>query len=144
MITLKEQLITHTTAIKKYLHTIKREEERLTVRTLAVERCYRQIKNTYEAEGGDEESDEYTEIIANVEAIQSDLGTYTDQLKDKIQNIHRGYSALLNLPNSAATRTLATYIEEDARLCARDVAVAREGYDDLIERLQEMSHLRDQ
>jgi hypothetical protein len=145
MITLREQLTKHTTAIKKHLHTIKREEERLSVRALAVERCYRTIKlASIEQTGGEEEADEYVEMVANVEAIQADLSTYTAQLKDKIQNMQRGYGTLLGLPNSAAARALASYIEEDARLCARDLAIAREGYDELIERLQEMSHLRDQ
>ncbi|MFM2423792.1 MAG: hypothetical protein RLZZ70_179 [Candidatus Parcubacteria bacterium] len=145
MVTLREQLNKHTSAIKKLLYTIKREEERLSVRSLAVERCYRSIKlSTNEFSNEEEEAEEYAEMLANVEAIQADLSTYVAQLKDKLLNMQRGYSTLLGLPNSTAARALASYIEEDARLCARDLAIAREGYDELIERLQEMSHLRDQ
>ncbi len=127
-----------------HLQTVKREEQRLAVRLLAVERCARLVK--YASEQSDvsdsEEESEFEEIIANVEAVRYDLSQYMRQIHDRVANIERGLSQLEG--EVSHKESFARYIEEDARLCARDAAVAREGYDDLIENLQAISHTRDQ
>jgi hypothetical protein len=134
-------------AALSYLQTIKREEQRLAVRLLAVERCARLVAyNSEHADAEDsEEEGEFEEIIANVEAVRYDLSLYMRQIGDRVANIERG---LAQVADAAATDTMTSellrYIEEDARLCARDVAQAREGYDDLIENIQSITHTRDQ
>lgn len=125
------------------LAQIKREEQRLAVRLLAVERCARAVKYASEHSNADDsdESTEYEELIANVEAVRYDLSTYMRQLHDRVANIERGIAQAQELASNA---TFIRYVEEDARLCARDCVLAREGYDDLIENLQAISHMRDQ
>jgi len=133
------------TGIKNHLQTLRREEQRLQVRLLAVDRCLRAIKELQvDAAGAEEGEDEYTEALANVEAVKYDLTTYLRQLRDRIVHIERGVAQIYSLEQTPSVQTFALYIEEDARLCARDVLVAREGYDELIENLQALSHLRDQ
>jgi hypothetical protein len=125
------------------LQLIKREEQRLAIRLLAVDRCARTVKYASEhAEVEDsEEETEFEDLIANVEAVRYDLNTYMRQLHDRVANIERG---IAEAGEGMSSESFVRYIEEDARLCARDIALAREGYDDLIENLQAISHLRDQ
>ena len=133
------------TGIKTHLQTLRREEQRLQVRLLAVERCQRLIKSLQVTEVGDDDAeDEYTDLLANAEAVKYDLTTYLRQLRDRIVHIEHGVTHIYSLEQTASVQTFALYIEEDARLCARDVVVAREGYDELIESLQAISHLHDQ
>ncbi len=128
-------------AAQKQLHTLKREEERLGVRLLAVERFYRQAEATLETiVGEDEESDEATDILANIEAVRYDLSTFLRQLSDRRAHIEQGLKTAIDVVASPA---FVGYIEEDARLTARDAATAREGYDDLIANLHEITHQRD-
>lgn len=125
------------------LQLIKREEQRLAIRLLAVDRCARTVK--YASEHADvednEEETEFEDLIANVEAVRYDLNTYMSQLHDRVANIERG---IAEVGEGVSPESFVRYIEEDARLCARDIALAREGYDDLIENLQAISHMRDQ
>ncbi|MCU0678163.1 MAG: hypothetical protein MUF19_01080 [Candidatus Pacebacteria bacterium] len=134
-------------AALSYLQTIKREEQRLAVRLLAVERCARLV--AYNSEHTDaedsEEEGEFEEIIANVEAVRYDLSLYMRQVGDRVANIERGLKIVADTSGEETVKNeLLRYIEEDARLCARDLAQAREGYDDLIENIQSITHTRDQ
>lgn len=134
-------------AALSYLQTIKREEQRLAVRLLAVERCARLVAyNSEHSEVEDsEEEGEFEEIIANVEAVRYDLSLYMRQIGDRVANIERGLGKVTETSGEETlTSELLRYIEEDARLCARDLAQAREGYDDLIENIQSITHTRDQ
>jgi hypothetical protein len=130
-----------------YLQTIKREEQRLAVRLLAVERCARLVaynSDHTDAEDSEEEG-EFEEIIANVEAVRYDLSLYMRQVGDRVANIERGLKIVADTSGEETVKNeLLRYIEEDARLCARDLAQAREGYDDLIENIQSITHTRDQ
>ncbi len=126
---------------QKQLQMLKREEERLGVRLLAVERFLRQAEaNLATIVGEDEEADEATDILANIEAVRYDLSTYLRQLSDRRAHIEGGLKTAIDVVASPA---FVAYIEEDARLTARDAATAREGYDDLIANLSEITHQRD-
>ncbi|MFN3692795.1 MAG: hypothetical protein ACK4SL_01685 [Candidatus Paceibacteria bacterium] len=125
----------------KQLQMLKREEERLGVRLLAVERFLRQAEANLETVSNeDEESEEASDILANIEAVRYDLSTYLCQLSDRRAHIEQGLKTALDVVASPA---FVGYIEEDARLTARDAATAREGYDDLIANLSEITHQRD-
>ena len=126
---------------QKQLQQLKREEERLAVRLLAVERFLRQAEANLETVSNeDEESEEASDILANIEAVRYDLSTYLRQLSDRRAHIEQGLKTALDVVASPA---FVGYIEEDARLTARDAATAREGYDDLIANLSEITHQRD-
>lgn len=126
---------------QKQLLQLKREEERLAVRLLAVERFLRQAEANLETVSNeDEESEEASDILANIEAVRYDLSTYLRQLSDRRAHIEQGLKTALDVVASPA---FVGYIEEDARLTARDAATAREGYDDLIANLSEITHQRD-
>ncbi len=126
---------------QKQLHLLKREEERLAVRLLAVERFLRQAEANLETvTSEDEESEEASDILANIEAVRYDLSTYLRQLSDRRAHIEGGLKTAIDVVASPA---FVAYIEEDARLTARDAATAREGYDDLIANLSEITHQRD-
>ncbi len=134
-------LKTAETAARKQLQALKREEERLAVRLLAVERYYRQVELDIEAGvENEEESEAATEVLSNIEAVRYDLATYLRQLSDRRAHIEHGIKTAVDVTASPA---FIAYIEEDARLTARDAATAREGYDDLIANLHELTHLRD-
>ncbi len=126
---------------QKQLQLLKREEERLAVRLLAVERYYRQAKvelDSYCEE--DEAADDAAEVVANIEAVRYDLSTFIRQLTDRRAHIEQGLRTAIDVVASPA---FVGYIEEDARLMTRDAATAREGYDDLITNLSEIAHQRD-
>lgn len=128
-------------AAQKQLILLKREEERLAVRLLAVERYYRQASAELEMMSEeDENAEEASDVVANIEAVRYDLSTYLRQLTDRRAHIEQGLKTAIDVVASPA---FVGYIEEDARLTARDAATAREGYDDLIANLSEIAHQRD-
>ncbi len=137
---LQTTLKTSQESAQKQLQMLKREEERLGVRLLAVERFLRQAEaNLATIVGEDEEEEEATDVLANIEAVRYDLSTYLRQLSDRRAHIEQGLKTALDVVASSA---FVGYVEEDARLTARDAATAREGYDDLIANLSEITHQR--
>jgi hypothetical protein len=134
-------ITTTTESLAQGLHGLKREEERLGVRLLAVERYYRQVQSDIEAGILSEESHEAaTDVLANIEAVRYDLSTFLRQLSDRRAHIERGIKTATEI---AESRAFINYIEEDIRLMTRDAATAREGYDDLIGNLHELTHQND-
>ncbi len=131
--------VTALISLNTHLSGIKREERRLAVRLIAVERYARIAKSA--TAGSDEEDEDHAEVVANIEAVQYDLSTYLTQLRDRINHIESGLVAISESSNR--NHAFVQYITEDARLCARDVSAAREGYDDLIENIDTLTHLRD-
>ncbi len=144
MVRLQEQLIKRISSAKSLLAQIKQEEAKLSVRRFAVRRCQQAVSASQTEQADDAEENEYSEILENIEAIDCDLTTYIDQLRDKRTHIENGITVLDTLKSTRLSCELANYIEEDARLCVRDVGVARAGYDDLISRLRDITHTRDQ
>lgn len=125
-----------TSHISRLLTQLRREIERLSVRIVAIERYQRQfIAGDEQLE--DDEDNTAEEIVANLEALQSDMTTYRQQLEDQLAHITHGYTTLQTMEVNAVTQAFAAYIYNDVRLIVRDVAVAREGYNELIENLVE-------
>jgi hypothetical protein len=127
--------------IKKHLTVIEREERRLAVRMIAVERYARIAKNTFNDETNDDDAETFSEVVANIEAVQYDLSTYVAQLRDRVTHIEKGLASLVGM--ETPDMAFVAYVEEDSRLCARDVTLAREGYDDLIENIYTITQMRD-
>jgi hypothetical protein len=127
-------------AAMKQLQLLKREEERLGVRLLAVERYHKQAEAKEVSDTSEEDIEAAADILANIEAVRYDLSTFLRQLSDRRAHIERGLKTATDVVASPA---FVAYIEEDARLAARDAATAREGYDDLIANLREIAHQRD-
>ncbi len=143
MLQLQKQLENHISACKGFLAAAKREEQRLVVRLLAVQRYHQAATQAQTTAMHDEELEEMEDTVTNIEAIKYDLTTYITQLRDKIAQVEQGISELIGLEDTAGASALARYIEADVRLCSRDAAVAREGYDELIADLSDLIHSRE-
>jgi hypothetical protein len=125
------------------LQTLKRELDRLSVREAALERCRKAILATKHEDCTDEEEETFAEIIANVEAIEYDLTTFRDQLRERLAHAERGLRMVLVQGEDKNASLLYQYILDGALLCSRDAATARAGYDELIANIHEITHSRD-
>lgn len=125
-----------TSHISRLLTQLRREIERLSVRIVAIERYQRQFIAS-DVHGEEDEENAAEDIVVNLEALHSDMVTYRQQLEDQLAHITHGYTTLQTMELNAVTQTCAAYIYNDVRLLVRDVAVAREGYNELIENIIE-------
>lgn len=130
------------TQITQHLQTLKRELDRLTVRQSALERCRKTILAGQVPEDSDDE-DETEDIIANVEAIEYDLTTFKDQMRERLAHSEQGLRLVSVYSDEKNAIILYQHILDGAALCIRDAAAAREGYDELIANVKEITHLRD-
>jgi len=131
-----------TVHISRLIAQLKREIERLTIRITAVERYQRQF-TAIGQEVDDDIAEINEDISLNLETLVSDMTTYRQQLEDRLAHILQGYSALQTLEASPIAVAFSAYIYNDVRLLVRDVIVAREGYNELIENLVETIEQRD-
>jgi hypothetical protein len=131
------------TQIVKHLQTLKRELDRLSVRAVALERCRKVILASKSEDAADEEDEAFDEIIANVDAIEYDLTTFKDQLRERMSHVERGLRLVLVQESDKNAALLYQYVFDGAQLCVSDAAVARAGYDELIANINEITHLRD-
>jgi len=132
--------------IAHHLQTLKRELDRLAVRASALERCRKAILAEKAAVGAEDDSDAYEEfddLIANVDAIESDLATFKAQMKERLAHAESGLRLVSVYTDEKNAGILYQYILEGVTLCIRDAAAAREGYDELIANINEITHLRD-
>lgn len=129
--------------IAQHLQTLKRELDRLSVRQSALERCRKAILSHKTTEDTDEESEEFDEILANVDAIEYDLNTFKDQMRTRLTHAEQGLRLVSVYTDEKNAGILYQYILDGALLCINDAAVAREGYDELIASVNEITHSRD-
>jgi hypothetical protein len=133
-----------TSPLVRQVNRLRQELERLGIRQTVVQRYFRRMQLEQSQIDNDEERDEYDEIIANLEALESDIATYIHQLQDRLAHIEQGVSALMTQSHTTDAHTFRQYVLEDVRLCIRDAETARSGYNDLIANLSDITHLRDQ
>jgi hypothetical protein len=125
------------------LQTLKREIDRLSVREAALMRCRRVVLAQKTPDAIDEEDESFDEIIANIEAIEYDLVTFKDQLRERFTHSERGLRLVTVHSDEKNACVLYQYILDGSLLCLRDAVAAREGYDELIANVNEIAHERD-
>jgi soluble cytochrome b562 len=132
--------------IAHHLQTLKRELDRLTVRASALERCRKAIlveKANVANDSDDEEREEFDDLIANVDAIEYDLTTFKAQMKERLAHAESGLRLVSVYTDEKNAGIMYQYILDGVTLCIRDAATAREGYDELIANINDITHLRD-
>ena len=129
--------------IAQHLQTLKRELDRLAVRQASLDRCRRRILAEKADDSTDEEDESFDAVIENVDAIEYDLSTFKEQMRERLVHAERGLRFMSIYSDEKNAGMFYQYILDGTLLCIRDAAVAREGYDELIVNVQEMSHLRD-
>jgi hypothetical protein len=140
--TTSEQLHTQTTQL---IHSLKREQGRLSVRQAALERCRKAALAEQSHNDVDDEDETFDAITSNIDAIEYDLATFRSQLEERLAHLEHGLCLVETLGNKKNSILFYQHILEGTKLCLRDTTVAREGYDELISNITEMTtHLRDQ
>lgn len=140
-----------TTAITQ-LHTkiiqqrqlLRLELDRLGVRLAVIIRCRVAVlaqKNQSESEDDAESIDD---ITADLDALEYDLTTFRDQLRDRLLHLEQGIRLLSIQTHTQETEAFYQYVLDSALLAVRDATVARAGYDELIANIKEISQLRGQ
>lgn len=130
--------------IAKQLQSLKRELDRLTVRQAAIERCRRSVLSQKPTETSDEEDESFDEIAASLDDIEYDLTTFKDQLRERLVHSEAGLRLVSAHSADADAVALYQHLLDGVLLSVRDAAVAREGYDELIINIKEITQLRDQ
>jgi hypothetical protein len=121
----------------------KREIERLEVRLVVVRRCRRRLEEQL-LQKIENENEEGDEVLGNIEALESDISNYIAQLRDRLAHIEQGVASVQSSKELATARVFLCYVLEDARLWLRDIQLAREGYDELIENIVTLTEEFDQ
>ncbi|MBY0538721.1 hypothetical protein K2P47_04995 [Patescibacteria group bacterium] len=132
-----------TIQISTHLQTLKQELDRLAVRQSALVRFRASVLAGKSLDASDEENDEVDEIIAHVEAVESDLVTFKAQMHERLNHARRGAHLASLYAAEKNASLLYQHVLDGLVLCVADAATARAGYDELIENLKEMSHLHD-
>lgn len=132
------------TQILQHLHAIKRELDRLSVREAALERCRKAVLAEYPTDDVDEEDETVDAITANIDAIEYDLTTFKEQLRERFTHLEHGLHLVESQGTKKSSVLFYQHVLDGAKLCLRDASVARDGYDELISSITEMTHLRDQ
>jgi hypothetical protein len=120
-----------------------RELDRLSVRQTALARFRSSITVQKTTDASDEESEELDDIIANIEAVEFDLANFKAQIRERLNHAERGLHLVSLYVSEKNANLLYQHLFDGVMLCVSDAATARVGYDELIENLKEMSHLRD-
>ena len=129
--------------IVAHVQTLKRELDRLAVRQSAIERCRRSVLAQKPTDTSDEDDESFDDITSHLDAIEYDLTTFKDQLRERMEHIEQGLRLVFIQGDEKNTAQLYHYILDGAKLCVRDASVAREGYDELIASINEITHQRD-
>jgi hypothetical protein len=125
------------------LQTLMRELDRLAVRQSALVRFRMSVVAEKTTEVSEEESEEFDDIIANIEAIESDLATFKDQMRERLSHAERGLHLVSLYKGEQNANLLYQHVLDGVTLCVSDAATARAGYDELIDNLKDMSRTRD-
>ena len=132
--------------IAHHLQTLKRELDKLAVRLVALERCRKAILAEKTAVGNDGDTDEleeFDDLMANVDAIEYDLTTFKDQMRERLAHAESGLRIVSIYNDEKNASILYRHLLDGVLLCTRDAAAAREGYDELIANIKDITHLRD-
>lgn len=129
--------------IAHHLQTLKRELDRLAVRQTSLDRCRRRILVEKTSASTSEEDEAFDDLIENVDAIEYDLTIFKAQMRERLAHAERGLRLMSVYSDEKNASMFYQYLLDGALLCTRDAAVAREGYDELIANINEISHLRD-
>jgi hypothetical protein len=129
--------------ISTHLQTLKQELDRLSVRQSALARFRTSVLAGKSLDVSDEENEEVDEIVANIEAVESDLATFKAQMLERLNHARRGAHLVSLYASEKNTSLLYQHVLDGLTLCVNDASTARIGYDELIENLKEMSHLHD-
>ncbi len=130
--------------IVQHLQTLKRELDRLTVRQSAIERCRRSVLAQKPADVTDDEDESFDEIAASLDDIEYDLTTFKLQLRERLVHAEAGLRLATLHAADADAVALYQFVFDGVALCVQDAAVARDGYDELIVNIKEITQLRDQ
>ena len=130
--------------IVQHLQTLKRELDRLVVRQSALDRCRKTIMAERTTDSANEEEEEvFDDIIANVDAIEYDLTTFRNQMRERLAHAESGLRLVSVYSDEKSAGILYQHVLDGALLCIRDAATAREGYDELIANINDITHSRD-
>jgi len=132
------------TQIIQHLKTLKRELDRLGVRQSAIERFRLGVLSQMPADDSEDEDESVEEIVSNLEAIKYDLTTFKEQLRERLEHSEQGLRMVLMLRKEKSAIAFYQHTLEEVKLSLRDAKVAREGYDELINNIKEITRLRDQ
>jgi hypothetical protein len=132
-----------TTQINTHLQTLKQELDRLSVRQSVLIRFRQSVVAGKSLDASDEEVEEVDELVANIEAVESDLATFKGQMFERLNHARRGAHLASLYAAEKNASLLYQYVLDGLTLCVSDAATARVGYDELIENLKEMSHQHD-
>jgi len=125
------------------LQTLKRELDRLNIRQSAIERCRLAVLRQNSGLEDEDEDESLEEITSNIDAIKYDLGTFKEQLKERFEHSEQGLRLVFIMGEEKSTISFYQYVLDEVKLCVRDAKVAREGYDELINNVKEITRLRD-
>jgi hypothetical protein len=133
----------HNQIIQK-LQTLKRELDRLNIRQYAIDRCRLAVLAQKTSDESDEDDDSLEEITTNLDSLTYDLTTFKEQLRERYEHLESGLRLLSMLKEDKVGTVFYQYILDGVKLSVRDAKVAREGYDELINDVKEITRLRDQ
>ena len=95
------------------------------------------------SDSDDEVDETFDDLIANVDAIEYDLTTFKAQMRERLAHAESGLRLVSVYTDEKNSGILYQYMLDGVALCIRDAAAAREGYDELIANINEITHLRD-
>ena len=121
---------------------LKRELDRLTVRESAIERLRKAIEALNLDDASEMEIETNEDIVSNIDAIGHDLSTFKSQMRDRLNHVEHGVRIASLQSDEVVIQSFYQYILDEVLLCVRDARVAREGYDELINNLNELIEMR--
>ncbi len=130
--------------IVQHLQTLKRELDRLSVRQSAIERCRKSVLAQKPNDCTDEDEEAFEEITANLDDTEYDLVTFKDQLRARLDHAEAGFRLVIVNQNEINALAFHQHILDGLKLCVQDATAARDGYDELILNIKELTQLRDQ
>lgn len=130
------QIVTH-------LQTLKRELDKLSVRQAALLRSKKMVTSERSSDDSEDETEAFDDILANIDAIEYDLTSFQSQMRERLNHAERGLRLITIYSDEKNAGLLYQHILDGVQLCVSDAMTARDGYDELIENLRELTHLRD-